>query len=64
MTETDIDPSGELTSTQTGETEDPGTGRDRDNQPAENRDTPERSPNPATTGNRDTENAPKPGHEE
>jgi hypothetical protein len=61
LTETDIDPSGDVTSDRTGETEDAGTGRHEDNQPAEDRENPTRSDN---TGNRDTENAPRPGHEE
>lgn len=61
LTETDIDPSGDVTSDRTGETEDAGTGRHEDNQPAEDRENPRRSDN---TGSRDTENAPRPGHEE
>lgn len=63
LTETDVDPSGDLTSDRSGETEDPGTGRRGANQPAENRETPARSDN-RENGNRDGENAPKPGHEE
>jgi hypothetical protein len=63
LTETDVDPSGDLTSDQPGETEDPGTGRRGDNQPAENRENPTRSSD-NDGGNRDSENAPKPGHEE
>jgi hypothetical protein len=63
LTETDVDPSGDLTSSQTGETENPGTGRRSDNQPPENRENPSRTDN-AEGGNRDSENAPKPGHEE
>ncbi len=63
LAETDVDPSGDLTSDQSGETEDPGTGRRTDNQPAENRENPARSDN-RDAGNRDSENAPKPGHEE
>jgi hypothetical protein len=65
LKETDIDPSGELTSDRTGETEGtgPGTGRRTDNQPAESRESPTRSEN-RESGNRDSENAPAPGHEE
>jgi len=65
LKETDIDPSGELTSDRTGETEDTGsgTGKRTDNQPAENRENPTRSEN-RESGNRDSENAPAPGHEE
>jgi hypothetical protein len=63
LTETDVDPSGDLTSDRSGETEDPGTGRGGDNQPAENRENPTRSSD-SDGGNRDSENAPKPGHEE
>jgi hypothetical protein len=65
LVETDIDPSGELTSDRTGETEGPGsgTGNRTDNQPAENRENPTRSEN-RESGNRDSENAPAPGHEE
>jgi len=65
LKETDIDPSGELTSDRTGETEDTnsGTGSRTDNQPAENREYPTRSEN-LESGNRDSENAPAPGHEE
>jgi hypothetical protein len=63
LTETDVDPSGDLSSDQSGETEDPGTGGRADNQPAENRESPTRSDN-REDGNRDSENAPKPGHEE
>lgn len=64
LTETDIDPSGELTSNQTGETEDTGAGRRADNQPAENRENPTRSEGSREGGNRESENAPKAGHEE
>ncbi|HEX4536123.1 MAG TPA: hypothetical protein VH140_04165 [Candidatus Acidoferrum sp.] len=65
LKETDIDPSGELTSDRTGETEGtgPGTGSRTDNQPAENRENPTRSEN-RESGNRDIENAPPSGHEE
>jgi len=65
LKETDIDPSGELTSDRTGETEStgPGTGSRTDNQPAENRENPTRSENRGS-GNRDSENAPAAGHEE
>jgi hypothetical protein len=65
LKETDIDPSGELTSDHTGETEGtgPGTGSRTDNQPAENRENPTRSEN-RESGNRDIENAPPSGHEE
>lgn len=63
LTETDVDPSGDLTSDRSGDTEDPGTGRRGDNQPAENRENPTRSSN-NDGGNRDSENAPKQGHEE
>jgi hypothetical protein len=65
LKETDIDPSGELTSDRTGETEGTGseTGSRTDNQPAENREDPTRSEN-RESGNRDIENAPAPGHEE
>jgi hypothetical protein len=65
LKETDIDPSGELTSDRTGETEGtgPGTGSRTDNQPPENRESPTRSEN-RESGNRDSENAPAPGHEE
>jgi hypothetical protein len=61
LTETDVDPSGDVTSENSGQTEDPGTGRRVDNQPAENHEDPSRD---RDTGNRDSENAPKPGHEE
>lgn len=63
LAETDVDPSGDFTSDRSGETEDPGTGRRADNQPVENRENPARSGN-RDEGNRDSENAPKPGHEE
>jgi hypothetical protein len=63
LTETDVDPSGDLTSDRSGETEDPGTSRRGDNQPAENRENPKRSSD-NDGGSRDSENAPKPGHEE
>jgi hypothetical protein len=65
LKETDIDPSGELTSDRTGETEGtgPATGSRTDNQPAENRENPTRSEN-RESGNRDIENAPPSGHEE
>jgi hypothetical protein len=65
LKETDIDPSGELTSDRTGETEgtNSGTGGRTDNQPAENRESPTRSEN-RESENRDSENAPAPGHEE
>jgi hypothetical protein len=63
LTETDVDPSGDLSSDRSGETEDPGSGGRADNQPAENRENPTRSAN-NDGGNRDSENAPKPGHEE
>ena len=65
LKETDIDPSGELTSDRTGETEgtEPGTASRTDNQPSENRENPTRSEN-RESGNRDSENAPAPGHEE
>lgn len=63
LTETDVDPSGDLSSGGSGDTEDPGAGRRRDNQPAENRENPTR-PSDHDGGNRDSENAPKPGHEE
>jgi hypothetical protein len=65
LKETDIDPSGELTSDRTGETEgtEPGTGSRIDNQPAENRENPTRSESRDSV-NRDSENAPAPGHEE
>jgi hypothetical protein len=60
LTETDIDPSDDLSSNHTGETEDTGTGRRIDNQPAENHEDPTRD---RDTGDRDSENAPKPGHQ-
>ena len=65
LKETDIDPSGELTSDRTGETEGTGsgTGSRTDNQPPENRENPTRSET-RESGNRDSENAPAPGHEE
>ena len=65
LKETDIDPSGELISDRTGETEGTGsgTGSRTDNQPAENRESPTRSEN-RESGNRDSENAPALGHEE
>ena len=65
LKETDIDPSGELTSDRTGETEGTGsgTGSRTDNQPAENRENPTRSEN-RENANRDSENAPAAGHEE
>ena len=58
LTETDVDPSGDLTSGRSGDTE----GRRGDNQPAENRENPARSSD-NDGGNRDSENAPKPGQE-
>jgi hypothetical protein len=61
LTETDIDPSGDVTSENSGQTEDPGTGRGVDNQSAENHEDPSRD---RDTSDRDSENAPKPGHEE
>lgn len=61
LTETDIDPSGDVTSEHSGQTEETGAGRRVDNQPAENHEDPSRD---RDTGNRDSENAPKPGHEE
>jgi hypothetical protein len=63
LTETDVDPAGDLTSTDSGETENPGTRRSSDNQPAESHENPSRSDDRGS-GNRDTENEPKPGHEE
>jgi hypothetical protein len=63
LTETDVDPSGDLASDKSGETDDAGTGRPGDNQPAESHENPSRSENHQTEG-RDSENAPKPGHEE
>jgi hypothetical protein len=65
LKETDIDPSGELTSDRTGETEGTGSGPGSrtDNQPAENRESPTPSEN-RESGNRDSENAPALGHEE
>lgn len=63
LTETDVDPSGELTSEQTGETEDTATGRRADNQPAESRENPTRSQGSRESGNRDSENPPEAGHE-
>jgi hypothetical protein len=63
LVETDVDPSGDLPSDRSGDTEDPGTGGRADNQPAESRENPTRSDN-FEDGNRDSENAPKPGHEE
>ena len=65
LKETDIDPSGELSSDHTGETEGTGseTGSRTDNQPAENRENPTRSEN-RESGNRDSENAPALEHEE
>jgi hypothetical protein len=63
LTETDIDPGGDLTTDRSGETEDPGTGGRADNQPAESRENPARSSD-NDGGNRDSESAPKPGHEE
>ena len=65
LKETDIDPSGELTSDRAGETEGTGsgTGSRTDNQPAENRESPTRSEN-RESRNRDSENAPALGHEE
>ncbi|HEY8715890.1 MAG TPA: hypothetical protein VIM00_10960 [Candidatus Acidoferrum sp.] len=64
LTETDIDPSSELTSSQTGETEDAGAGSRADNQPAENRENLTRSEDSHDSGNRDSENTPKAGHGE
>jgi hypothetical protein len=64
LTETDIDPSGELTSDRTSGTEDAGTGRRADNQPAEDRENRTRSESRCDSANRDSENAPKAGHEE
>jgi len=63
LTETDVDPSGDVTSDNSGETEDAGTGGRGDNQPAESHENPSRSEN-RQTEDRDSENAPKPGHEE
>ena len=61
LTETDVDPSGDVTSENSGQTEEPGAGRRVDNQPAENHEDPSRD---RDTPNRDSENAPKPGREE
>lgn len=63
LTETDVDPGGDLSSDRSGETENSGTVGRADNQPAESRENPSRSGN-REDGNRDSENAPKPGHEE
>jgi hypothetical protein len=63
LKETDIDPSGELSSDRTGETENPGTGRQGSNQPAENREDPTPSDG-RPSEDRESENAPQPGHEE
>ena len=63
LTETDIDPSGELTPNRSGETEDPGVGRQVNNQPPENRESPTRSDN-VNPGNSEDETAPKQGQEE
>ena len=61
LTETDVDPSGDVTSENSGQTEEPAAGRRVDNQPAENHEDPSRD---RDTPNRDSENAPKPGREE
>ncbi len=61
LAETDIDPSGDVSSDNSGQTEEPGGGRRSDNQPAENHEEPSRD---RDAGNRDSENAPKPAHEE
>jgi len=62
LTEADIDPSGDFTSSNSsGETESVETGTRSDNQLAENHEDPSRD---RDTGDRDSENAPKPGHEE
>ena len=45
LTETDVDPSGQLTSDPPRRNRRPGTGRRRANQPAENRELPARSEN-------------------
>jgi hypothetical protein len=59
LAETDIDPSADVTSDNSGQTEEPG--RRSGNQPAENHEDPSRD---RDAGNRDSENAPKPGHQE
>jgi hypothetical protein len=63
LTETDVDPGGDLTSDKAGDIEDAGTGRRGDNQPAESHENPSPSENHRTE-DRDSENAPRPGHEE
>jgi hypothetical protein len=63
LTETDVDPSGDLIADKSGETEDSVTGRRGDNQAAESHENPSRSANHQTE-DRDSENVPKPGHEE
>jgi hypothetical protein len=63
LTETDVDPSGDLGSGP-GDTEDAGAGRRRDNQPAENRENATRSEGSGNNARQDSENAPKAGEEE
>jgi hypothetical protein len=61
LAEADIDPGGDVTSDNSGQTEQPAGGRRSGNQPAENQEDPSRD---RDAGNRDSENAPKPGHQE
>lgn len=63
LKETDIDPSGDVSTEYGGQTEEVGNASRVDNQPAENREAPTRSENRETTGH-DSENPPQPGHEE
>ena len=64
LTETDMDPEWRVDfRSNPARRKMPGTGRRADNQPAENHENPSRSEN-RDSGNRDSENAPKPGHEE
>jgi hypothetical protein len=63
LAETDVDPSGDVTSdsSSSGETESVNSGN-RDNQPAESHENPTRDRD--SGGNRDSENLPKAGQEE
>ena len=65
LKEADIDPSGEVTHDNTGETENVVTGRDHDNQPSENRENPTRGESERSgTPDRDSETLPKRGEQE
>jgi hypothetical protein len=62
LTEADLDPSGDSSSSNnSGETESVGNNNRTDNQPAENHEDPSLD---RDTGHGDSENAPKPGQEQ